>query len=162
MLPQLPHDNLYKFMAMSGLVSFLAVSYFWYQNSEGEVDFAHENLQQVNQISIDLKYLEKELEHYRYFEKDEKKARWHFIQSMKEIEKKQALRESKQQKIDSAKGKFDFVQSVAGFFMFASYLLMAWGFRMWYVRLQRHLDIMVSKDSVNHPYRIFKKHRRLD
>ena len=160
MFSQIPQDNLYKFMAISGLASLLALIFYWYQSGSERVISVIDYAQEVEEVGIDLKYLDQELDYYRAIEKDEKKAKWHYIQTMKAIDKRQVLRETSQDKLEYAEGKAEIEGCIIVFLGVLSFVLMCLGFSLWYWRLQRYLDASISESAKTIPNLQIAKNKR--
>lgn len=160
MFSQIPQDNLYKFMAISGLASLLALIFYWYQAGSDRVISVIDYAQEVKEVGIDLNYLDQELDYYRSIEKDDKKAKWHYIQTMKAIDKSQALLKTSQDKLEYADGKAEAEGYIMVFLGVLSLILMCSGFSLWYWRLQRYLDASASESVKAIPNRQMTKSKR--
>jgi len=137
-LPQLPTDNLYKFIALSGLL----ISGFVYFYKEYVLDEIKTDLflieTQVGQLEIENSYLELELKDSKKSELLLKKIaikKFRITQLLKEVE-------YKNNKASNNLWIWTILLGLGG-------LMTIIGFRLWYVRVQKPLDQKLQKELSN-------------
>ncbi len=145
----IPFDNLYKFMAISGLATFLLIVGYWYESGkEGVIEYITAGAV-VKEIGVEIEYLSQYLEYYRKYEKDEAKAKKYFLDKNKEID----LRNIKRKESQSIRDYYDSLEGVHnivfGIGSLGAFLLSFFGFLLWYFRLQKYKDELVKTESTD-------------
>jgi hypothetical protein len=145
----IPFDNLYKFMAISGLVCLIAIAGYWHHEEEQRVLESYDYLYEVMEINVELKYLLEYLQYYREIEQDETEAKKFFIDKTKEID----IRSLQKEKAQDLKEYYDGLAGVYGISLFIGFLLSSSlsisGFSLWYYKVQRFQDAELSDKSTN-------------
>ena len=168
-IPQIPTDNLYKFVSLSGvlmlLVGFAVPAFVRYRAMEVELALlaqyesrAARHSQALDQFSnaIDA------MEHANFQELERRRAAKPDAPAPDAFRHAEAMADSAKVVLDSlethglaaaervarAEEQFFAFFAWAGFALaFAGTLLAAWGFRNWYVRLQKPLDDIIRHDA---------------
>ena len=143
----IPFDNLYKFMAISGLAAFLLIVGYWYESGKERVLESIHAHTEVKEIGVEIDYISQYLEYYRQHEKDKVKAKKYFLDKNKEIELRN-IKKEEAKKIQKYYEGLEGIHSLLfGLGASGSFLLSFLGFLLWYFKLQRHQDALAIKDS---------------
>jgi uncharacterized membrane protein YciS (DUF1049 family) len=140
-LPSLPTDNLYKFMALSGVVLLLVAPIFW-------VNFYISHSDRTRAAIASLDYLPPP----DYYSSKAKLLRGESIpdQQIELIDKVDSLRNKDSQLSHDylVYDRFTYLVTVLAISMALAGITLTWfGFRLWYLRVQKPLDLLLLKKS---------------
>ena len=153
-LPSLPTDNLYKFIALSGLV-LLVTAIVVPVKIQDEIDKDFARLVLIQQVKIDLAVLEwnQAGSPPKTLTTEEAIEKWRSSQKEKKEELQSRLRKLE---VSGADAEFEYYSAIrvrkrwrriAYCIGAIGILLMCIGFRLWYVRLQKYQDKIIRRQA---------------
>ena len=143
-LPTLPTDNLYKFLALTGLVVALASVIFPYSKEYDSAIDMMEILQERKLLVIETKYLKVEVEAIRKTE-THGDASIQLLEKLKEIELRDALLTAKREQQDYIQLHIELLNKYSKRSFVIGIILSALGFLLWYFKVQRYQDKRLKK-----------------
>jgi hypothetical protein len=163
-MPTLPTDNLYKFMAIAGLLLLAGTMYFptvlqiqltdqEIQNKEtaqilaADVEYTHSKIDEINKI-IDNSILEREGKfvaktnrlNLSYSESEIKQLYNEILGLYHQIKINSAKLDASSSRTDELELWIGLARKAQYFFLFSSVVLTFNGFRLWYNRIQKYAD----------------------
>ncbi len=165
-IPKLPTDNLYKFIAMSGLItliiSFLYPLYFEHEfvlkvlqntteatKARVELDHLTEDLNSLIRelASLDKDFKRGKLKEYVIRVEQMAITEKEVKEKGRQIAIKNAEIQGKAEAIDYLKASTEMIKNYSIGFKIIGLSLAVFGFYLWYVKLQRYQDKQVKKDA---------------
>ena len=159
-IPNLPTDNLYKFIALSGIVLIILslvlpnVEVTKLENKQEESSLAVPALQkQINDLNLSLSILESDTattSMNKLSKQDLTKLRERIIELANKTYDARAEFDQNKIKSDSVGSSINKLSQELSFYSYLmnmGFVLMITGFILWYFRLQKYLDLIVKKEA---------------
>lgn len=146
-LTSIPSDNLYKFMAIAGLLAMFAVGGYWLLGGRESVVKSINLRYDIDAIARQNKAHGEEIDYYRDVEKDPAKAKLVYIQGQRDID----LKHIEWERAGTINEYLANWNKIVGWMVFVAFLLAfsltTTGFVLWYTRCQRFQDTILRRQA---------------
>lgn len=151
MFPELPTDNLYKFMALGGLT--LAGFFFWifWKRADALRDRAEAHLQDEKELTAEAEAIRAQIELGRLLPEPERSAQLPVLTALlAKVQLRAAGLDARYKSLESATAEIHRIGWSAIGFAVIGIIIANIGFGLWYTRVQRYQDIILhaTADSV--------------
>jgi len=146
-LPNLPTDNLYKFVALVGVVILIGASYFPIVKAR-EYQLSMVKLEgQLRLLNLELEYLKEKATHLKSDQDNTGHNRTELIYEAHQLKMKHEKLKTKSEELRVLELDYVFFSSMQRIGMLMGILTGILGFSLWYFKIQRYQDRQLKKNS---------------
>jgi hypothetical protein len=142
--PSLPTDNLYKFIALSGVVLVVAGFYLPWHRAEEIWDRLEQVKAESAVLTVDVQYL---LDEAKKAKSDSASDVPALRKTLQELERRKAVQEVKVGSLERLTLNLWLLYAASLVLTAVGVVMMKKGFKFWYERVQQPMDLALRRDS---------------
>ncbi len=153
-IPNLPTDNLYKFIALFGLILYISSTYFYIKNNFDYSNYQNENIAKIEHLNslileaestknLRIKLMKDSLSFNGKFFDMVNNEEEYLLRKIDEFSPKFYLLKNE---IESRKFEFELLNKILLFSIILSVFILYIGFHLWYHKIQKHIDLEFKLD----------------
>jgi hypothetical protein len=159
-LPNPPTDNLYKFLAITGIIVLVLAYLMPYILLKDLTTQMIEQIGEANLLQIELNIVEREVTRLENNEMPTADDVTRIRTMLDDIQRNDTKRKTKLMLIDDINQEFKVISKIANYAKSIGFFLTIIGFALWYEKLQRHQDTFVKREA-EHTYKEIEKTKHL-
>ncbi|MFH1315373.1 MAG: hypothetical protein ABIH67_03175 [Candidatus Uhrbacteria bacterium] len=146
-IPNLPTDNLYKFIALVGVVVLLAASYFPIIKAR-ELRLAMIEIEgKIKSLEIEVQYLQDINKKLEPNESTGDRNKEELLDKAYKLKMKNEELRTNSKKVEVIGIDYECIRKIQTYGMIFGFILSAFGFFLWYFKIQKYQDKQLKKNS---------------